>query len=148
MTQTSCIRPMTLGEKIKGLRENKGLTADQLSRAIGIAQASLSRLENDHWKPRLTTLQALSRVFEVTIDELTNDTVTIPVTPRAEDIKLMDAAKAAQAPGAPPEALETLWQAAVNLVESKKMRPRPKTKPEKKPEKPPQKGPRGGSSIR
>lgn len=56
------------GHRIAELRENKGLTQEELSVAIGISRASLSHYEKDRRQPNLETLTRLADIFHVSID--------------------------------------------------------------------------------
>lgn len=131
MTQLSCTTGMDIGDKIRELRLAKGLKPEDLSRLIGRSVASVSRLENGHHKPRLATLQALARVFGVSLDALADDNgeVSADQLATAEDISLMDAALAAARAGSPAEALEKMRAAAVQLAQSHGARKRPKNTP-------------------
>jgi transcriptional regulator with XRE-family HTH domain len=60
----------SLGEKIKTLRIERGLSKKALSENIGINQSIISRIENDKNDPSAKTLIALSQFFGVTSDWL------------------------------------------------------------------------------
>lgn len=56
----------TVGQRIRELREGRKLTQQQLAKAIGIKQGSLTQLETGKSKsPASTTLTKLARLFEV-----------------------------------------------------------------------------------
>lgn len=62
---------MTIGERLKKLRKEKGVTLVQMSADIGIAQSSLSRYENGEREPtKMEQLQKLANYFGVTIPYL------------------------------------------------------------------------------
>lgn len=56
------------GHRIAKLREEKGLTQEELAAAIGISRASLSHYESDRRKPNLITLTRLADLFQVSVD--------------------------------------------------------------------------------
>jgi len=50
---------MTIGQRIKKYREEKGMTQEQLALEIGVTQAYISQLENDERRLPLTNLYAI-----------------------------------------------------------------------------------------
>ena len=61
---------LTLGEKIRLLREEKELNQTQLGQAIHMTQRKVSYLENDRYEPSLEDLKALCTFFVVSADYL------------------------------------------------------------------------------
>lgn len=61
---------LTLGEKIRLLREEKELNQTQLGQAIHMTQRKVSYLENDRYEPSLADLKALCAFFGVSADYL------------------------------------------------------------------------------
>lgn len=61
---------MTLGQKIKHLREQRGLYQKDISDKLGIAMTTLSGYERDARKPDHETLVKIGEFFGVTIDFL------------------------------------------------------------------------------
>lgn len=61
---------MTVGEKIKQLRENNGLSQLELSNIIGCYQHTISYWETDTGEPNLLNCILLADVFGVSLDEL------------------------------------------------------------------------------
>lgn len=59
---------LDIGQKIKQLREEKGMTLKEVSESIGINEGSMSKIENGHWI-NLNRIVDLSKVlnFEITI---------------------------------------------------------------------------------
>ncbi|MFZ2354115.1 helix-turn-helix domain-containing protein [Paucilactobacillus nenjiangensis] len=53
--------------RIKELRKEKGLTLDELSEAIKIPRATISRYENGNSEPKLETWQKLADYFDVIV---------------------------------------------------------------------------------
>ncbi len=61
---------ITIGSNIKRLRIQKNLTQEQLSTAIGVTCAAVSKWERSETFPDITLLQPLAYFFDVTLDEL------------------------------------------------------------------------------
>ena len=60
----------TLGEKIRILREEKGLTQPELAKLVGVSNGTVSFWENSVNEPKASYLGKLAVVFEVTSDYL------------------------------------------------------------------------------
>jgi transcriptional regulator with XRE-family HTH domain len=60
---------MTLGEKIKQIRNNKGLSQPELAERVGIEQSYLSKLENDKSMPSNDIFRRLMTAFEITVSD-------------------------------------------------------------------------------
>lgn len=61
---------IALGQKIKQLREERGLTLVELGNMIKISESSMSKIENGHWI-NLNRIVDLSNIlnFEITIQK-------------------------------------------------------------------------------
>jgi len=57
-------------EKIKELREERGISQAQLAQAIGIRQQTISQYENGITQPDIQTIKKLRDFFGVTADYL------------------------------------------------------------------------------
>ena len=64
---------MTLGQKIKDLRTQRGMTQEQLADAIYVTRAAISKWETGKGYPGIDSLKLLAEVFGVTIDELISE---------------------------------------------------------------------------
>lgn len=64
---------MTNGERLRALREKKGLTQEQLARAAGVRQSIVSKIERGVIDPRFSTMQALARALGLRLDKLEGD---------------------------------------------------------------------------
>ncbi|MDF2157656.1 helix-turn-helix transcriptional regulator [Algoriphagus sp. CAU 1675] len=64
------IKTMTLGQKIRELRENAGLKQRELAYQLGIGEGFLSKVENDQKPLKRDDLSKLSKLFKTPIDEL------------------------------------------------------------------------------
>lgn len=61
---------LTLGEKIKLLREEKELNQSELGAAVHMTQRKISYLEHDRYEPSVGDIKALCRYFNVSADYL------------------------------------------------------------------------------
>ena len=77
---------------IRRLRELKQLSQKEVSAKSGVPQGQYSRIENGHVEPGVSTLEKLSKVFEVSITEFfkSNDMDEEINLPLLEKIKLID----------------------------------------------------------
>lgn len=62
-----------LGDRLRDLRQRKGLTLRQLADAAGVSPAMLSQVENGAADPSLATLRKLANVFDESIANLFSD---------------------------------------------------------------------------
>lgn len=64
---------MNLGEKLRQIRKQKGLTQEELALKIQISRQAISMWERNEVKPDIDNLKRISGLFEVSIDFLLND---------------------------------------------------------------------------
>ncbi|MCM1254401.1 MAG: helix-turn-helix domain-containing protein [Clostridium sp.] len=64
---------MTLGEKIYGLRTQKGLSQETFGEMLGVSRQSVSKWETNQSVPELEKVIAISELFDVTTDYLLKD---------------------------------------------------------------------------
>lgn len=64
---TEQVQDVKVGEKIKGIREDKGLTLEDVAQRTGISSSVLSRIENHMVSPPLGTLIKLASALEVAL---------------------------------------------------------------------------------
>jgi len=60
----------TVGPRLRGVRERRGLTLTLAAEQTGISKSTLSRLENGQRRPTLELLLVLADVYRVPIDDL------------------------------------------------------------------------------
>lgn len=60
----------TLGQRIAALRKNKGLTQEELADKLNISNQAISKWENDQSEPDVSMLLTLSKLFDISVDEL------------------------------------------------------------------------------
>jgi len=58
---------MNLGESIKNIRREKGLSQGEMQKRTGILRSYLSRVENGHTVPSFATLQRLAAALDVSL---------------------------------------------------------------------------------
>lgn len=61
---------MWIGERIRGLRESKGLSQGDIEQRTGLLRSYISRVENGYTVPALETLEKLARALEVPLYQL------------------------------------------------------------------------------
>ena len=64
---------MTFGEKLKKLRSDNNITQEQLADQIFVTRTAISKWETDKGYPSIDSLKELSRLFNVSIDDLISD---------------------------------------------------------------------------
>lgn len=60
-------------DKIKKLRLSKNLTQDQLAKLIYVSRSAVAKWEQNRGFPNIDALQRISKIFEVSIDDLLSD---------------------------------------------------------------------------
>jgi len=63
---------MTLGERIKELRNKSNLSQEKLVLELNVSRQIVQKWETDVSQPSLTTLNAIARLFNVNLDYLVN----------------------------------------------------------------------------
>ena len=71
--------------KIRYYREKMGITQDALAELLNVDRVTISRYENGSREPSIDKLKMLSEVFNVSIDEITENPAITP--PADDDIK-------------------------------------------------------------
>ena len=61
-----------IGQRIRELRESKGITQQDLAAACNFEKTNMSRIEAGRTNPTLSTLYKISQALEITISELVN----------------------------------------------------------------------------
>ncbi|MEU6441584.1 XRE family transcriptional regulator [Streptomyces sp. NPDC047046] len=75
-----------VGERLRGLRKERGMTLAALSGSTGISVSTLSRLESGLRRPTLELLLPLARAHRVALDELVGTRPVADPRVRAEPI--------------------------------------------------------------
>ena len=63
---------MNFGDYLYALRNQKGWTQQQLADLLGVTNKTVSKWERNEGYPSIDTLLSLSKLFNVTVDELLN----------------------------------------------------------------------------
>ena len=66
---------MEFGKKIMNLRKKNGLSQEELAEKIGVARQTISKWELGETSPDLKQSKELSRIFNVSLDELTDNDI-------------------------------------------------------------------------
>ncbi len=61
---------MDFGEKLKALRTERGRTQEQLAARLYVSRTAVSKWETGGGSPNLDSLQAVARLFDVSVDDL------------------------------------------------------------------------------
>ena len=73
---------LTLGEKIRLLREEKELNQTELGKAVNMTQRKISYIENDKYEPSMDDIKALCKFFNVSADYLLGFNKNMPYPKR------------------------------------------------------------------
>ena len=80
---------MELARQLKAKREKRGLSQDEVSKAIFVSRQTISNWENDKTYPDVQSLLLLSQLFEVSIDELVRGDVVAMQQAIAEGSRIL-----------------------------------------------------------
>lgn len=69
---------MTIGQKIRNLRTERGITQRDLADQFHVSFQTVSKWENDENEPDIATLRELARYFTVSVDYLVDDNAEQP----------------------------------------------------------------------
>jgi XRE family transcriptional regulator, regulator of sulfur utilization len=59
-----------LGKNLKEIREEKGVTQDNIAMSLGVSRGFISKIENGKTNPTLSTMTKIAKALNVTTDEL------------------------------------------------------------------------------
>lgn len=122
---------MTLGNKLRQLRQERGLTTREVSKLFNVGKSTISNYETDYRKPDADMLKRLADFYEVTVDYLlgrTTDRETyiiekevVPKALREAGVEYIELLKDMQ--GLSPELIKSMlntMQQARNMDKDKK----------------------------
>lgn len=66
---------MDLGKKIVNLRKKNNLSQEELAEKVGVTRQTISKWELEQTAPDIKQAKALSEIFKVSLDELTNNDI-------------------------------------------------------------------------
>ena len=69
---------MTLGQKLKEIRKRFGLSQESLAEIMNVSRQAITKWESDDGLPDVSNLQALSKVFNLTVDYLLDNDNSLP----------------------------------------------------------------------
>jgi transcriptional regulator with XRE-family HTH domain len=72
---------MIIGDRLRGLREDKKLSQGDIEKRTGLLRCYISRVENGHTVPAIETLEKMARALEVPLYQLFYDGEEPPVLP-------------------------------------------------------------------
>lgn len=64
---------MDIGNRLKQIRINKGLSGEALEILSGVSQSTISRIELNKTSPSIATLEQLCNAMQISIKDLLND---------------------------------------------------------------------------
>lgn len=76
---------IAFGNRLKELREERGLSLKQLSEQIQVSDAAICKWENDVSEPKLTYIIRLAQFFGITLDELTGQDDLVPFIEQTQE---------------------------------------------------------------
>ena len=79
---------MTIGERIKKIRNECGLSTYDLSKMTGISQSSISKMENGKRKIDNLVLEKIAGALNISVDRLTGESVSCIIEQRLEDLNI------------------------------------------------------------
>jgi transcriptional regulator with XRE-family HTH domain len=81
---------MAVGDNIRKLRKEKGLTQKELAEKLNTHYTNINRIENNKYIPSLNTLMQVADLFDVTLDYLATGKEDELQEVRIEDKKLAE----------------------------------------------------------
>ena len=63
-------RPPPLGNRVRELRERRGMTQAELGEAIGVTRQTIAAIEQNRYSPSLESAFRIARVFEAGVEDV------------------------------------------------------------------------------
>ena len=63
---------MSIGENIKKIRKEKGITQKELGKMLGVSQSAIGQFENDKSNPKIETIVKIANALDVNVSCLIN----------------------------------------------------------------------------
>lgn len=79
---------MNFSEKIQKLRNNNGLTQEQLAEKLYISRTAISKWESGKGYPNIDTLKDIAKLFNITIDELLSSDEIINIAEEEKQLNI------------------------------------------------------------
>jgi transcriptional regulator with XRE-family HTH domain len=111
---------MSIGQRIRKLREQKGLSQGDIERQTGMLRGYISRVEHGHTTPSVETLQRFAAALDVPMYRLfyTAQDEALPPAVGGRPATLEELAQSAGAEGSEARFLLQLKELMSNMVES------------------------------
>lgn len=87
---------MNIGQNIKRIREEKGMTQQQVAELINMHRSNYSKIESGQREISVDALNKVAKYFGMTIDQIVNFDGAIPQEITVEDKTLMEQVKMIQ----------------------------------------------------
>lgn len=81
---------MTLGEKLKKVRKEAGLSQEQLAEKMCVSRSAIAKWEADKGMPDINNLKIMAKLLNVSIDYLLDDDEQISINKIKETININD----------------------------------------------------------
>lgn len=81
---------MELNEKLKELRNSKGLTQEELAAALFVSRTAISKWESGRGYPSIDSLKEISSFFSITLDELVSGEKLLSIAEKENQISLQN----------------------------------------------------------
>lgn len=78
------------GERLRRLREDRGLSQRELARLVGIGVMQINRYERGISVPSATVLPQIGRLFQMTVDQLLGNDAKSMEPPEIRDVRLFE----------------------------------------------------------
>jgi len=76
-----------IGDNIRKLRKEQNISQEALAEKLGVSRQSVSLWENNQTQPSIETILAISKLFNITTDELLGESSSAPTETRMKDEK-------------------------------------------------------------
>lgn len=81
---------MELNEKLKELRNSRGLTQEELASALFVSRTAISKWESGRGNPSIDSLKEISSFFSITLDELVSGEKLLSIAEKENQIRLQN----------------------------------------------------------
>lgn len=81
---------MELNEKLKDLRNSRGLTQEELAAALFVSRTAISKWESGRGYPSIDSLKEISSFFSITLDELVSGEKLLSIAEKENQVHLQN----------------------------------------------------------
>ena len=81
---------MEFNEKLKELRNSRGLTQEELASALFVSRTAISKWESGRGNPSIDSLKEISSFFSITLDELLSGEKLLSIAEKENQIRLQN----------------------------------------------------------